>query len=154
MPKTKRKVADEMEKYDLNQLALITGLTTRTLRNYLNQGILEGEKLAGNWHFSEENLEKFFSSPEVKRSLTAKRHALVYDFMADTYKKNNRICMILDFPVAQEEANTISDLFCSFINEKIQDIQFKFHYDVHGARVILSGAEDAVMDVIYQYYGK
>ena len=143
-----------METYDLNQLATITGLTTRTLRNYLNSGILEGEKLAGNWHFTEENLEKFFSSPDVKRALSAKQHALVYDFMADTYKKTNRICMILDFPVALEEANAISDLFCSFINAAPRDIQFKFHYDARGARVILSGAEDAVMDVIYQYYGK
>ena len=31
-------------KYTLNDLALMTGLTTRTLRNYLVQGFLHGEK--------------------------------------------------------------------------------------------------------------
>ena len=36
-----------MEKYNLNDLAMMTGFTTRTLRNYLNQGLLEGEKENG-----------------------------------------------------------------------------------------------------------
>ena len=36
-----------METYNLNDLAMMTGFTTRTLRNYLNQGLLEGEKEPG-----------------------------------------------------------------------------------------------------------
>ena len=31
--------------YNLNQVAMITGLTTRTLRNHLKQGLLKGEKI-------------------------------------------------------------------------------------------------------------
>ena len=33
-----------MENYDINQLALITGFTTRTLRNHINMGLLEGDR--------------------------------------------------------------------------------------------------------------
>ena len=32
-------------RYDLNMMATITGLTTRTLRNYINMGLLQGEKI-------------------------------------------------------------------------------------------------------------
>ena len=34
------------ETYSLNDLAMMTGFTTRTLRNYLTQGLLNGEKKA------------------------------------------------------------------------------------------------------------
>ena len=33
--------------YTLNDLALMTGFTTRTLRNYLTQGLLKGKKENG-----------------------------------------------------------------------------------------------------------
>lgn len=39
--------------YTLKQLALITGLTERTLRNYLRSELLTGEKRDGKWYFSD-----------------------------------------------------------------------------------------------------
>jgi len=45
--------------YNLNQVAMITGLTTRTLRNHLSLGTLKGEKIDGNWSFTEEELEAY-----------------------------------------------------------------------------------------------
>ncbi len=42
--------------YTLNELATITGLTTRTLRNHLKSNILNGEKIDGIWQFTEEEL--------------------------------------------------------------------------------------------------
>lgn len=50
-------------KYTLNDLALMTGLTTRTLRNYLVQGFLRGEKTNGVWQFADADLDRFFSDP-------------------------------------------------------------------------------------------
>lgn len=46
-----------MEKYyTLNEVAMMTGLTTRTLRNYLKMNVLKGEKLDGIWNFTEEEI--------------------------------------------------------------------------------------------------
>ena len=43
-----------MEKYyTLNEVAMMTGLNTRTLRNYLKMDVLKGEKIDGIWKFSE-----------------------------------------------------------------------------------------------------
>ena len=62
-------------KYDLNDLALMTGFTTRTLRNYLTQGLLEGEKENGVWQFTPEQLDRFFSEPFVKEGLRIKENS-------------------------------------------------------------------------------
>ena len=77
--------------YNLNEVAMITGLTTRTLRNYLRLNLLKGEKVDGNWSFTEEELDEFMSNPAVKQAIAAKRNAVVYDFLSDPFKKGNRI---------------------------------------------------------------
>ena len=140
--------------YNLNQVATITGLTTRTLRNYLKLGFLQGEKEDGNWRFTEEELAAFLGNPAVKQSLSAKKLAAVYDFLADTYKKTNRICIILDFPVSAEEAKSIADFFCQEICQRGHDIEFRFLNERNLARFILSGAEEMVMDLLNAYYNR
>ena len=60
--------------YNMNQVAMITGLTTRTLRNHLKQGLLKGEKIEGNWSFSEEELDEYFTEPSVRQAILAKHH--------------------------------------------------------------------------------
>ena len=140
--------------YNLNQLATITGLTTRTLRNYLKLDLLKGEKIDGNWIFTEEEVGEFMANPVARQAIDAKNTGVVFDFLADTYKKSNRICTILDFPVAMDEAMEISKFFCQEINQNGSDIVFKFSYERNLARVILSGAEESVMDIMNAYYGR
>ncbi len=140
--------------YNLNQLAAITAFTTRTLRNYLKQGVLQGEKIDGSWRFTEEEVAAFVDHSAVRQSLSAKQNAVVYDFLADAFKKTNRICTVLDFPVPDEEAKSISEFFCKEITLHGHDIEFRFSYERGLARVILSGAEESVMDLLSAYYGK
>ena len=140
-------------KYDLNQMAMITGLTTRTLRNYMKLGFLNGEKEDGVWRFSAEDLDSFLSNSAVKQAMKAKNNAVVYDFMADAYKKANRICIILDMPVDTLEAQETANFFCGRVNRG-HDLDFRFSYERGLARYILSGAEDQVSDIMREYYGK
>ena len=141
-----------MDNYDLNQLALITGFTTRTLRNYINMGLLDGEKANGKWTFTSEEVDRFMAQDFVKQAAISKRNAQVFDFLADTSKKANRICTILDYVVGNDEAMEISQFYQDTINEGAFDIEFKFLYDRGIARVILSGAEDQVTDILKKYY--
>ncbi len=39
------------EYYTINHIALMTNLTSRTIRNYMKSGLLEGELMNGVWHF-------------------------------------------------------------------------------------------------------
>lgn len=138
--------------YNLNDLAMMTGLTTRTLRNYIKLGVLNGEKIDGSWQFTDEEVDEFFSDNGVKQSLRAHRHAAVYDFLADMSKKANRACLILDFAVPDEEGEEISTFFCNKVNADGADVTFSYSRDRGLSRVILSGSEDSVTEIARAYY--
>lgn len=58
--------------YLISHLVLSTGLTDRTIRNYIASGILQGEKINGLWHFTPEQVERFLRHPAVRPSILAK----------------------------------------------------------------------------------
>ena len=137
--------------YNLNELAMMTGFTTRTLRSYLNKGLLSGEKIDGVWQFTAEEVDRFFSEPYVKEGLRIKRNAMVFDFLVDTSKKANRACVILDLPVSNEEGGEISAFFCDQM-AKASDAFFSYSRDRGMSRVILTGPEDQVAEIMKDYY--
>jgi DNA-binding transcriptional MerR regulator len=47
------------EFFTIDDLSTITMLSTRTLRNYITQGFLDGEKIDGAWRFTSEDIETF-----------------------------------------------------------------------------------------------
>ncbi|MBQ6426229.1 MAG: MerR family transcriptional regulator [Clostridia bacterium] len=136
--------------YNLNDLALMAGFTTRTLRNYLNQGLLKGEKTNGVWQFTAEDVDRFFGEPFVKEGLRIKRSSVVFDFMADRNKKTDRSCVILDIPASVAKGNAISAFFCDRMNET-SDAVFSYGWDRGVCRVILSGAAGSVADIMKAY---
>lgn len=140
--------------YNLNQVAMISGLTTRTLRNHINLGLLKGEKIDGNWRFTEEELEAYLADPMVRQATKARSHAVIYDFLADSFKQSNRICTILDFPVSADEAIGISQFFGREICDHGADIEFRYINEKHFARFILSGSEEQVKDLMQAYYSR
>ena len=73
--------------YVLGHVKVITGLSERTLRSYISLGLLKGEKINGMWHFTEEQLGEFLVNPSVRPSILAKKHAIIWDFLADSKKK-------------------------------------------------------------------
>ena len=141
--------------YTINEIAEMSGLSTRTLRSYLKSGILEGEKVDGVWRFSSEQVLAFLNHPSTLPSIEAKRNALVYDFMSDRYKKINSMCMILDLPCDQEESVETMQFFCDAVNRCEAGENLKLAYAQSGGqvRVILTGAEECVMQIMQEYYG-
>ena len=138
------------ETYDLKDLALMTGFTTRTLRNYLNQGILKGEKIEGNWRFTPEETDAFFREPFVKEGLRIKRNGAVFDFMAEKRKDGPRTLTVLDLPASLSEAERISAFFCEQM-KTVRDAQFRFSWEQGFCRVILSGSAEAVAALTQAY---
>ncbi len=136
--------------YNLNDLALMTGFTTRTLRNYLNQGLLSGNKKDGIWQFTAEDTARFFSEPFVKEGLRIKRSSVVFDFMADRSKNGERSCVILDIPASAKKGAAISAFFCGKMNDAV-DVSFNYGRDNGVCRVILAGAADSVSDIMKAY---
>ncbi len=140
-----------MEKtYTLNDVAMMSGFTTRTLRNYLNQGLLEGQKTEGIWRFTAEAVDRFFRQPFVQEGLRIKHSAQVFDFMAERRKTKARSCVILDVPCTVTKGNQISAFFCEKMQDA-EDAQFQFNWNNGLCRVILSGAAATVLEILRAY---
>ena len=139
--------------YNLNELAMMTGFTTRTLRNYLTQGLLKGAKNNGTWQFTAEEVEDFFNEPFVRESLRIKRNSIVYDFLADHSKKTARTCTILDIPASLAKGNSISAFFCEQM-KTASDTVFTYDWHKSSCRVILSGTEDQIARILKAYFGQ
>ncbi len=139
--------------YTINHVALMSGLSSRTIRNYMKMGFIEGEMINGVWHFSAEAVGDFFANPNVVPAIRAKRNALIYDFLADDNKQGNEMCTVIDNRATLEEANAMSEFFCDAINrEGLSSIRFGFSFNGSHARVILTGPEDAVQQLLDRYY--
>ena len=135
-----------MEKsYTLRDVAVMTGLTTRTLRTYQQQGFLWGEKENGVWRFPEETLEDFFRNPAVLPAIRARQHSIVYDFVLQNRKPREELCAIWD--LRAEDGEAVSAFLCREMEHR-QNVRFTFLRTGETARVILCGEPEAVLDLL------
>lgn len=136
--------------YLISHLVLITGLTDRTIRNYISTGILHGEKINGLWHFTPEQVQAFTMHPAVRPSILAKHNAKVYDFLLDTGKRECETCVILDLP--GKDFKETAEYFCYRINnEEFRKIDFSFNSEEEMPRVILKGNAADVLRLVNGY---
>ena len=82
-----------------------------------------------------------------------KNKAIVFDFLADDHKKEDSICTILDLHVSAAEADKISAFFCEQISHiNSGNIRFSYERNRTNSRIILSGSEEAVQELLNAYY--
>lgn len=136
--------------YVIGHLSMITGLTDRTIRNYLNVGVLAGEKIDGVWHFTPEQVDQFLSHPMVRPSILAKNNAIVYDFLREDKKTSRQVCMILDIP--NKDRKAIAAFFCERINSRpYQNMHFAFDGAEPTSRVILRGEAADIFPLVQEF---
>ncbi len=141
----------EEELYLISHITLITGLSDRTIRNYIASGILKGEKINGIWHFTPEEVDAFIKNPAVRPSIVAKNNSVVYDFMLNDSKKEEETCVILDLPKC--DIKETAEFFCYGIsNGDYKDINFSFDGNYKTPRIILRGKPSDVFGLIGDYY--
>ena len=135
-----------MEKtYTMQDVAAMTGLTTRTLRSYQQQGFLRGEKENGIWRFTDEALEGFFQNPAVLPAIRARQHSIVYDFVLQNRKPRDELCAVWD--LRTEDSEAVSAFLCREM-ERRQGLRFTFLRRGENARVILCGEPGAALDLL------
>ena len=136
--------------YVINHLVMFTGLSDRTIRNYIASGILNGEKINGLWHFTPEEVDAFVRHPAVRPSILAKNNGIVYDFLLDNKKAKQEACIILDIPRA--DTKEVAEYFCDNISSgAYHDIQFSFDGVMETSRVILKGDAAEVLRLVNAY---
>jgi len=94
-----------MEKlYTVEDVAQMTGLTSRTIRNYLAHGLLTGRKVGAQWRFTEENITAIFTEAGGRRSAADTAAAQVQDFLKPQSRSSVTICSVIDYPAESGEA--------------------------------------------------
>ncbi len=142
-----------MKTYTINDVAVMTGFTTRTLRNYLKTGILTGKKENDVWQFTEDEFNNFISNPNISKGLSSKGNAQVYDFLINDKKEKNQVCIILDL-YNGDDVEKIYDFFCSHINTNdMEKAAFTLTKNGQHTRVILHGEEAVISGIMKDYYG-
>lgn len=138
------------EFYSINELAVMTGFTTRSLRYFIQMEFLKGDKVNGEWQFSTEQIESFFSNPNIKQGLVSKANSVVYDFLLNQDSDKDKMCSILNLNLNNEEANMLSEKICSIINNSGKQIEFKFMKTNQNVKIIISGEKDFVKNLLNQ----
>ena len=138
--------------YNIRAVAMITGLTDRTIRNYISLGLLQGEKINGLWHFTPEQVEAFLRHPAVRPSIQAKKNAIVYDFLLESRRREPEACMILDLPGCDQKET--AEFFCYAINSGKEFYNLRFSMDTvnETPRIILKGPTHQILALVNQYY--
>ena len=143
------------ETFNIDDIAMMTGLSTRTIRNYISGGFLKGDKSSGSWQFTTEQLAAFLQNKTVLPTLRSMKNAIVYDFIGDKPKGNDKMCVVLDLP--SDSASRASALFCKYISDyKPEAVELRFASDRvgEGTRLILSGSDADVMALLNRYYSE
>ena len=139
------------EFYTINEIAKMTGFTTRSLRNYIQVGQLNGEKIDGIWQFTAADFEEFIKDPNVAPGIQTKNNHVVFDFLSDEGKTENQICSILDLSMSAAEMKEFNEYFCGAM-ENCSRAQYKMEFHEKKMRAIISGPEDFVVDTIDGWY--
>ena len=107
--------------YTVEDIAQMTSLTTRTIRNYLKDGTLKGRKIGGQWRFTEEDIKNFMDNGTVANELKNRNEQDVLDFLdgVNTFADNIgeiQTCSIIDLYQDIEIVNAKRDKFMKYIN--------------------------------------
>jgi hypothetical protein len=143
------------EYFTIDDLATMTMLSTRTLRNYIKLGFLEGEKPDGCWKFTAEEIAAFLKNDFVKQSIQSKKNGIIFDYMANDVKQEDMVCSIYDYnDVNQEEAEKMCTNMLELVNSnQYGNVRFSYEYDDKKkmVRVILTGSTNGIHNLMNQY---
>lgn len=134
--------------YSLSQLSQMSMLTKRTLHNYLQRGLLQGEKTASGWRFSDEDIARFWTQPFVSAAVNSKQLGIAEDFLQRRLPTAGQICMVYDYETkSSDEAFQLCETFLSAV-KNCSDVLFAYRYEKNMMRVTLRGKADEVMTIM------
>lgn len=89
---------DDTKLYTLKEVANMTKLTDRTLRNYLANETLQGIKIGGQWRFRKEDIDKLFKSCTYYNKRKDITEKTINDFIEGkiNFSSSKNACIIID----------------------------------------------------------
>lgn len=144
--------------YTIDDIAKMTRLTSRTIRNYLKDGILEGRKIGGQWRFTMKDIENLFDSRKTKEELAKNSKTEVIDFLEGKNVDSNKeiqICTVVDLYCKNIlEGKELSSKLMIIINEDEEAVKngarFSYEYikEISKARFTLFGDAEFIIKTL------
>ena len=146
---------DEFDKlYTVDEVAQMTRLTSRTIRNYIKRGLLRGKKIGGQWRFSQSDIENLMSISTAAAKMSSANRRDVLNFIDRTGPHTAQVCAVADLQLSQGAAEKLAQKICK-ITSRTADEKLRFHYEYieaeQTARFTVFGAPSfvaAVMEVL------
>lgn len=91
------------EEYSISDICKITRASDKSVRRWINEGLLEGEKASRRWVFSFRQIVDFLSKPQAAEYLATMRRSLL-----NAHERNPRVdaprkFVLLDIPNASDK---------------------------------------------------
>ena len=130
--------------YTVADVAEFTGMTGRTIRNYLKDGTLTGTKIGVQWRFTEEDIRRLFHKESFIIE-TPTQH--VRNFMSGTAAIGDRMCSVIDLKDLDEEDGIG---LIDKIKDKEPELKISHEYfaDTSVFRICLSGETESVANAL------
>jgi len=139
--------------YTVDDIAMMTGLTSRTIRNYLKNGKLKGKKIGVQWRFTEEDINALFTDKRFENEVAASKNKMVIDFIETKERSEVSICSVVDYPC--EDSKLVENIYKKMIElinsyESEDEIKFSYQYlkEEGKARFIIIGVPDKVIELL------
>ena len=115
-----------MEKlYTVSDVAQMTGLTERTIRNYIKDGKLQGKKVGVQWRFTEEDIGNLFQDPSVSGKVMENNHEKITRFIEQKPIAETGAILINEAVENEKELEKKVEKIIDFVN---QNKNFRFSY--------------------------
>ncbi len=130
------------EFYTLKDLIEMTKLSERTLRRYLESGLLTGAKVGGTWRFTEGQVKDLFNAQSFNKEFARQASEDVKQFVRRQYRDNDedRACVIYDFNAVDESTHEAIRDVVMHIPKHFKGYKMKMHPEDNYLRVILIGS--------------
>lgn len=137
--------------FTVEDIANMTSMSDRTIRNYLRNGLLKGRKIGGQWRFTMQDIKTFLDGGEAMKEMKKKQKQEIFDFVDGVNSKltgERQTCVIVDLYISQKDATGLNEKICDFIAENMfSNMHFDYDYSDEEKRArftILAPPETAI----------
>ena len=136
--------------FTINEVAMLTSLTTRTLRNHLKDGTLHGHKVGGQWRFRMSDIEDFTFGGGKSARRTSENDAQVDEFLASSNKSGTQVCTIVDIVADEDRATAKEFLIRDLMNwyDNRSSMKYTYEYKNGMARFVIFATPELMISAL------
>lgn len=139
----------EQKLYTVADVAELTGLTSRTIRNYLKDGTLRGKKIGVQWRFTEEDINRLFSEVDEAGAKILKPEDVISEFLKPREREGTECCFAWDIPFFDEKD---IDMVCSEVKQMMaEEKDMFFAWEIMREQQVLRVAASGTAEKIEEF---